>query len=115
MLKEYIKNDFLLRKVKLKQKDKSMDHRDLDKVYTTSLVELFAQIVKNDLFKEKKKYDPLHIMINPPEPESIDLKHVFQEFRIVILENYKKFIVDFMAHFKSKWEPEEENEKEDEK
>ena len=54
-------------------------------------------------------------MINPPEPESIDLKHVFQEFRIVILENYKKFIVDFMAHFKSKWEPEEENEKEDEK
>ena len=38
MLKEYIKNDFLLRKVKLKQKDKSMDHRDLDKVYNTSLV-----------------------------------------------------------------------------
>ena len=29
MLKEYIKNDFLLRKVKLKQKEKSMDHRDL--------------------------------------------------------------------------------------
>jgi len=29
ILKEYIKNDFLLRKVKLKQKEKSMDHRDL--------------------------------------------------------------------------------------
>jgi len=29
MLKEYIKNDFLLRKVKLKEKNKPLDHRDL--------------------------------------------------------------------------------------
>jgi len=42
MLKEYIKNDFLLRKVKLKQKEKSMDHRDLQKVYDNSIVDIFA-------------------------------------------------------------------------
>lgn len=47
MLKEYIKNDFLLRKVKLKQKDKSMDHRDLQKVYDSSLIDMFFEIVKN--------------------------------------------------------------------
>jgi len=44
----------------------------------------------------------LHAMINPPDPEIMDLRHVFQEFRIVILENYKKFIVDFLAQFKYK-------------
>lgn len=49
MLKEYIKNDFLLRKVKLKQKDKSMDHRDLQKVYDNSIIDIFAEIVKNKL------------------------------------------------------------------
>jgi len=42
MLKEYIKNDFLLRKIKLKQKDKSLDHRDLDKVYNSSLTDMFV-------------------------------------------------------------------------
>ena len=102
MLKEYIKNDFLLRKVKLKQKEKSMDHRDLQKVYDNSIVDIFAEIVKNDICPEIKKLDPLHAMINPPDPEIMDLRHVFQEFRIVILENYKKFIVDFMAQFKRK-------------
>ena len=102
MLKEYIKNDFLLRKVKLKQKEKSMDHRDLQKVYDNSIVDIFAEIVKNDICPEIKKLDPLHAMINPPDPEVIDLRHVFQEFRIVILENYKKFIVDFLAQFKYK-------------
>lgn len=40
-------------------------------------------------------------MIDPPEVEVMDLRHVFQEFRIVILENYKKFIVDFLAQFKT--------------
>ena len=49
MLKEYIKNDFLLRKVKLKQKEKSMDHRDLQKIYDNSVVDIFAEIVKNDI------------------------------------------------------------------
>ena len=49
MLKEYIKNDFLLRKVKLKQKEKSMDHRDLQKVYDNSIVDFFAEIIKTDL------------------------------------------------------------------
>lgn len=42
MLREYIKNDFLLRKVKLKQKEKSMDHRDLQKVYDSSIIDIFA-------------------------------------------------------------------------
>jgi SPX domain protein involved in polyphosphate accumulation len=85
MLKEYIKNDFLLRKVKLKQKEKSMDHRDLQKVYDNSIVEIFAEIVKNHLCPEVKKVDPLHAMVDPPDPEVMELKHVFQEFRIVIL------------------------------
>lgn len=49
MLKEYIKNDFLVRKVKLKQKEKSMDHRDLQKIYDNSVVDIFAEIVKNDI------------------------------------------------------------------
>lgn len=31
----------------------------------------------------------------------MNLGHVFQEFRIVILENYKKFIVDFLSNFTS--------------
>lgn len=99
MLKEYIKNDFLLRKVKLKQKEKSMDHRDLQKVYDNSIIDIFAEIVKNKLCPEVKKVDPLHAMVDPPEVEVMDLRHVFQEFRIVILENYKKFIVDFLAQF----------------
>ncbi len=47
MLKEYIKNDFLLRKIKLKQKDKSLDHRDLDKVYNSSITDMFVEIVNN--------------------------------------------------------------------
>lgn len=101
MLKEYIKNDFLLRKVKLKQKEKSMDHRDLQKVYDNSIIDIFAEIVKNKLCPEVKKVDPLHAMVDPPEVEVMDLRHVFQEFRIVILENYKKFIVDFLAQFKT--------------
>jgi hypothetical protein len=85
MLKEYIKNDFLLRKVKLKQKEKSMDHRDLQKVYDNSIIDIFAEIVKNKLCPEVKKVDPLHAMVDPPEVEVMDLRHVFQEFRIVIL------------------------------
>ena len=102
MLKEYIKNDFLLRKVKLKQKDKSMDHRDLQKVYDSSLIDMFFEIVKNDIDPEVKKVDPLHAMVDVPEKEIMDLRHVFQEFRIVILENYKKFIVDFLSCFSKK-------------
>lgn len=42
MLKEYIKNDFLLRKIKLKDKNKRLDHRDLDKVYNSSLIDMFV-------------------------------------------------------------------------
>ena len=63
MLKEYIKNDFLLRKVKLKQKEKSMDHRDLQKIYDNSIVEIFAEIVKNDVCPEEIKFDPLHATV----------------------------------------------------
>jgi hypothetical protein len=50
MLKEYIKNDFLLRKIKLKDKNKRLDHRDLDKVYNSSLIDIFVEIIKNDLY-----------------------------------------------------------------
>ena len=50
MLKEYIKNDFLLRKIKLKDKNKRLDHRDLDKVYNSSLIDMFVEIIKNDLY-----------------------------------------------------------------
>lgn len=50
MLKEYIKNDFLLRKIKLKQKDKFLDYRDLDKVYNSSIIDIFEEIVKNILY-----------------------------------------------------------------
>lgn len=42
MLKEYIKNDFLLRKIKLKDKNKPLDHRDLDKVYNSSIIDMFS-------------------------------------------------------------------------
>lgn len=85
MLKEYIKNDFLLRKIKLKQKDKSLDHKDLDKVYNSSIIDIFVEIVKNDLYPEVKKVDPLHAMVDTPEKEVMNLGHVFQEFKIVIL------------------------------
>lgn len=50
MLKEYIKNDFLLRKIKLKDKNKRLDHRDLDKVYNSSLIDILVEIIKNDLY-----------------------------------------------------------------
>ena len=50
MLKEYIKNDFLLRKIKLKDKNKPLDHRDLDKVYNSSVIDMFVEIIKNDLY-----------------------------------------------------------------
>jgi len=52
MLKEYIKNDFLLRKIKLKDKNKPLDHRDLEKVYNSSLIDMFTEIINNDLYKE---------------------------------------------------------------
>lgn len=42
MLKEYIKNDFLLRKVKLKDRNKYLDHRDLEKVYNSSIIDMFV-------------------------------------------------------------------------
>ena len=99
MLKEYIKNDFLLRKIKLKPKDKSLDERDLNKVYNSSLVDIFEEIIKNALYPEEKKVDPLHVMEVIPEAEAIELKHVFQEFKIVILENYKSFISSLLACF----------------
>jgi hypothetical protein len=67
MLKEYIKNDFLLRKIKLKDKNKRLDHRDLDKVYNSSLIDMFVEIIKNDLYPEVKKVDPLHAMVDEPE------------------------------------------------
>ncbi len=50
LIKEYIKNDFLLRKIKLKESSKRMDHRELDKVYNSSLIDLFVEIVKNQLY-----------------------------------------------------------------
>ena len=46
-------------------------------------------------------YDPLHAMVDVPEKEVINLGHVFQEFRMVILENYKKFLVDLLSNFNS--------------
>ena len=67
MLKEYIKNDFLLRKIKLKDKNKPLDHRDLEKVYNSSLIDMFTEIINNDLYKEQKKCDPLHAMVDVPE------------------------------------------------
>lgn len=43
-----------------------MDHRDLQKVYDSSIVDIFAEIVKNKLCPEEKKVDPLHAMVDPP-------------------------------------------------
>lgn len=42
LLKEYIKNEFLLRKIKLKEACKRMDHRELDRVYNSSLIDMFV-------------------------------------------------------------------------
>ena len=50
LLKEYIKNDFLLRKIKLKEASKRMDHREMDKVYNSRLTDMFVEIVKNELY-----------------------------------------------------------------
>lgn len=44
----------------------------------------------------------MHVMIAEPEKEDLDLRHIFQEFRLIILENYKQFLTDFFAHFTSK-------------
>lgn len=63
LLKEYIKNDFLLRKIKLKEASKRMDHRELDKVYNSSLIDIFVEIIKNELYPEEKQLDPLHAMV----------------------------------------------------
>jgi hypothetical protein len=41
LLKEYIKNDFLYRKIKLKDSAKKLDHRELDKFYNMSLIKMF--------------------------------------------------------------------------
>jgi hypothetical protein len=30
---------------------------------------MFVEIVKNDLYPEKKKVDPLHVMVDVPEKE----------------------------------------------
>ncbi len=99
LLREYLKTNFLLRKLSLKQADRKIDFKDLDRVYQSSLLDILEEIVRGDLFPSKKELDPLHAMIDEPERESINLRHVYQNFRIVILENYKEFLINFLDRF----------------
>ena len=58
---------------------------------------MFVEIVKIDLYPEKELQDPLHAMVETPIKEGMELKHVFQVFRIPILQNYTKFLIKFVA------------------
>ncbi len=100
LLKEYVKNDFLLRKIKLKQADWRIDYRELDRIYKGSLVEMFVEIVKGQLYPHQEEKDPLHIMVEAQVKERFELKHVFQRFRIPILQNYTSFLIHFVSSFK---------------
>lgn len=50
----------------MKDKNKRLDHRDLEKVYNSSLTDIFVEIIQNELFPEDKKEDPLHVMVDKP-------------------------------------------------
>ena len=81
----------------MKHADWRLDYRELDRIYNSSLTDMFVDIVKNDLYPEKEKLDPLHAMVEAPIKEKMELKHVFQVFRIPILQNYTKFLIKFVS------------------
>ena len=102
-LKEYVKNDFLLRKLKLNEMNKKMDHRIFDKIYSSSLLNLFDDIVSEELDPRQIIIDPLHAMVDQePYRELKSLENVFQEFKVIILENYKEFLIEFLSKFPKK-------------
>ena len=76
-----------------------MDYKEMDKVYDSSLSDMFVEIINNQLYPSEKQLDPLHAMVEAPMKEEANLKHVFQEFRMMILEDYKNFLVKFISAF----------------
>lgn len=63
-LKEYVKNDFLRKKLELSSTDKKLDHRIFEKIYTSSILDIFDDIVREELDPIQPVYDPLHPNLN---------------------------------------------------
>jgi hypothetical protein len=102
-LKEYVKNDFLRRKIKLNEMDKMLDYRIFENIYSSSLLSIFFGIVSGELNPKETNSDPLHSTINFQDSKELkSLENVFQEFKVIILEDYKTFLREFLSNFPDK-------------
>ena len=66
-LKEFVKNDFLRRKINLNLAEKELDHTIFDKIYSSSLLNIFEDIITEALFYKEPKTDPMNSMADKVE------------------------------------------------
>lgn len=59
-LKEYVKNDFLRRKIKLNEMNKMLDYKIFKSIYDSSLLKIFKDIISMEINPVQPKLDPLN-------------------------------------------------------
>lgn len=80
--------------------DKELDHRAFDKIYNDSLLSVFCDIVNMEMFPADPIIDPMYAMVDQnPDPELKTLENVFQEFKVILLEDYKDFLIEFLNEY----------------
>lgn len=63
-----------------------LDYRIFDKIYSSSILDIFKDIVSEELDPVQPKFDPLHSSLNyQPIKELKTLQSVLQEFKVVLL------------------------------
>lgn len=102
-LREYAKNDFLRRKIKLNEMDKSLDHKCFETIYNSSLLTILCSIVSAEIDPVKPKFDPLNFEGSQEVSKDLkSLENVLQEFKVILLEDYETFLRQFLSNFPNK-------------
>lgn len=55
--------------------------------------------MKGELYPVKEMEDPLHVMVEVVVKEELNLKNLFQVFRIPVLYDYGRFLIRFVSEF----------------
>lgn len=89
----------------MQEANKGLEFPVFDNIYKASLHTLFCDIINRQINPAEIKTDPLHAMVDQtPEISLKNLQLVFQEFRLILLEDYKEFLVQVLDQYPTKLE-----------
>ena len=74
--------------------NKMLDHRAFDKIYSSSILTTVTELIGEEVDPKEIQIDPLHpIPDQSPYKQLKSLESIFQEFKVILLEDYKDFLI----------------------